>query len=561
MGTTLMGTSRLVPLLSLLIRSGVILLAAEVLRRALRGSPAARRHNVVLFAVALLIDWPLLASLIPAIPVSWPAWFAPIRHAQGGVETSQTFRAIAGNESAHFNVYWPVIVWALGALITAAPFVIGALRLRRMVRSAKPVYDDALRRLVSDLSSELHIAKVPETLLLAGPAMPMTFGLLRPRVLLPDAALTWTQSRLRAVLLHELAHVKRRDLASQFLAQLATTLWWFQPISWISRSSLRRESERACDELVLRQGVPASEYAAELLEIARSFGATGHCAAAIPMATEANCGDLEDRLQNILTRARKKTGWFRFSVALSCLLLLTMASSAVTFTQQNPMKQQRSSTMTLSSLRRTVLSGLLVSAGLSAASIGGSILDPKGSPVADAKASIYNPATSMKKEVATSADGKFAFESLDAGAYILRIEKPGFPTLFREFKVLDNSSVDQGLVFGDNSKQTDNKQAEGDQPKQLRVKGEVQQANLIYKLTPVYPASAKKDHIQGQVVLEAVISNEGTVQELHVISSPSDDLSQSALQAVAQWRYRPTLLNGDPISVVTDIIVNYTLSQ
>jgi TonB family protein len=559
MGTTVMGTTLLVPLLSLLIRSGVILLTAELLRRVLRGSPAARRHSVVLFGVALLINWPLFASIIPAIPVSWPAWFTPVRHAQSVVETSQTFRVITRSETAHLNAYWPVIVWALGALIAVAPFLIGACRLRLMVRHGKPVHDEYLRSLVSDLSSELRIADTPEVLLLTGPAMPMTFGLLHPRILLPDSALTWTASRLRAVLLHELAHVKRRDVASQLLAQLATTLWWFQPVSWISRRSLRRESERACDELVLRYGVPASDYAAELLEIARSFGSARHCGAAIPMATQANCGDLEDRLHNILTRARKRTGWFRFSVAVSCLSLLTMASSAVTFTQQS-MNPQRSSTMTFTSLRRTVLSGLLASAGLSAASIGGSLLDPKGSPVADAKASIYNPATSMKKEVATSSDGKFTFEGLAAGEYILRVEKPGFPTLFREFKVLDNSTVDQGMVLGDNNKQTDNKQTGGEQPKQLRVKGDVEQANLIYKLTPVYPVSAKNGRIQGKVELEAVISNEGNVQELQVISSPSDDLSQSALQAVSQWRYRPTLLNGDPISVVTDITVNYTLS-
>jgi TonB family protein len=546
------------PLASLLIRSGVILLAAELLRRGLRGSPAARRHGIVLFALALLINWPLFAALLPAIPVTWPvSWSATANQALGVVSVTQTFRPIEGGGPSRF-AWWPVAIWACGALITAAPFFVGLLRLRDMVRRSRPLRHQPLSNLVDRLCRDLRIAQTPEVLLLPGPVMPMTYGLLKTRVILPDAALTWASSRLRAVLLHELAHVKRRDVASQLLAQLATALWWFQPMAWIGRRSLRRESERACDELVLRHGVPASEYAAELLQIAKSFGAGERCAAGIPMATQPKCGDLEDRLHNILSSRQSGKGpaLFRFSAALSCLSVLAMASSAVTFFPQPETTGIRSSTMTLSSLRSTVLSGLLASAGLSAASIGGALLDPSGAPVADAKASIYSPETSLKKEATTTADGKFTFESLPAGQYILRVEKPGFPTLYREFKVLDNSIVDHGLTLGDNSKP-----AESHPPDQIRIDGSVQQAKLIHKVTPVYPVSAKQARIQGVVQLEMVISKEGVPQDIRVITSPSDDLSQSALEAVAQWRYETTLLNGNPISVITDVTVHYTLSK
>jgi TonB family protein len=63
------------------------------------------------------------------------------------------------------------------------------------------------------------------------------------------------------------------------------------------------------------------------------------------------------------------------------------------------------------------------------------------------------------------------------------------------------------------------------------------------------------------VELEATISKDGVPVELRVLRSPSDDLSESSLEAVRQWRYRPTLLNGQPVEIVTDVIVNYTLSQ
>jgi periplasmic protein TonB len=97
-------------------------------------------------------------------------------------------------------------------------------------------------------------------------------------------------------------------------------------------------------------------------------------------------------------------------------------------------------------------------------------------------------------------------------------------------------------------------------PRQLRIGGEAQESKLIRKVQPVYPVSAKAARVQGKVLLETVISAEGVPQEIRVISSPSDDLTQSALDAVRQWRYSSTLLNGAPVEVVTDVLVNYTLS-
>ena len=214
-------------------------------------------------------------------------------------------------------------------------------------------------------------------------------------------------------------------------------------------------------------------------------------------------------------------------------------------------------------------SGLLASVGLSAATIGGSIFDPTGAAVPNARAVLYNPDTAAKQETATTSDGKFSFGNLAAGQYILRIDKPGFASLFREFKVSEDASVDRGLILRMGSIQEQvNVDAPGtplagaqQQERVIRVGGAVQQANLIKKVQPVYPPAAKAAGIQGTVLLEMVISKEGVPQELRVISAPSDELAQSSLEAVGDWRYRPTLLNGEPVAVVTDVIVNYTLSR
>lgn len=544
----------MLPLLSLLVRSGAILLGAEILRRCLRRSPAAQKHGLLLFAFGLLIAWPLFSGILPSIPVFWPATAA-----QGEVEIRQTFRSVVVSAPpSHVMIYVPIVIWLAGVVITIGPLLYGLVRLRQLRHQANILIAAPLNDMLEESCSSLGLTRIPQLLLMAGPVMPMTFGLRRPKIVLPEECLTWTWPRQRAVLLHELAHIQRRDVASQLFAHLTTALWWFQPLSWISRRSLRQESERACDELVVECGVRASDYAAELLAMAKDFRAAAPLAAA--GITMARRGDLAGRLHLILAAqpGSKPPALRRLAAALVCVSVVAIAASAltvfpepVTFPQSE--SPQRSSSMF--SLRRTVLSGLLASAGLSAATIGGSLFDANGAPVPNAKASILNADTAAKLEATTSFDGKFVFESLPAGQYILRIEKPGFPALYREFKVQDDSKVDRGMTLGDTAQHPASK------PDQIRVPGDVQQGKIITKVTPVYPPSAKAAGIQGLVQLEATLSAEGVPVDVRVVSSPSDDLSQSALEAVRQWRYTPTLLNGEPVAVITDIHVNYTLSK
>ncbi len=97
-------------------------------------------------------------------------------------------------------------------------------------------------------------------------------------------------------------------------------------------------------------------------------------------------------------------------------------------------------------------------------------------------------------------------------------------------------------------------------PTRIRVGGNVQAANLIRKVTPQYPPLAKQARVQGTVRFQAIIGKDGTIQNLQLISG-HPLLVPSATDAVKQWLYRPTLLNGEPVEVVTQIDVNFTLSQ
>jgi protein TonB len=97
-------------------------------------------------------------------------------------------------------------------------------------------------------------------------------------------------------------------------------------------------------------------------------------------------------------------------------------------------------------------------------------------------------------------------------------------------------------------------------PQRIRVGGNVQKANLVNAPKPIYPPLAKQARISGVVKLNAIIDKEGNIQQLTVVSG-HPLLIPAALEAVKQWRYKPTLLNGEPVEVITQIDVNFTLSQ
>ena len=94
----------------------------------------------------------------------------------------------------------------------------------------------------------------------------------------------------------------------------------------------------------------------------------------------------------------------------------------------------------------------------------------------------------------------------------------------------------------------------------IRVGGNIQQANLVNNVKPVYPPDAKRDRVQGKVSLQVLIGKDGHVISVSLLDGP-EVLVRSAVEAVSQWTYRPTLLNGQPIEVLTTVDVNYTLAE
>lgn len=212
-------------------------------------------------------------------------------------------------------VWWPV-AWGVGTAAVLAWTVVGRVAVWRLGRSSEKINDPAWDDAAREASNRLGVTTA-WTLLRGGESvMPLTWGLFRPVVLLPAEADAWPLERRRAVLLHELAHVKRRDSLTQLLGQLTCAVYWFNPMAWWASARLRAERELACDDLVLEAGERPSDYAAELLGVARSLRSPREMSPAMAMARPSG---LESRLLAILDPRRQRRGPGRWLVA-SCLV-------------------------------------------------------------------------------------------------------------------------------------------------------------------------------------------------------------------------------------------------
>ena len=238
----------------------------------------------------------------------------------------------AAGESAPIS--WQSVLlalWAAGAMAILARLAIGLLAVQWLSRRTERVTDAPWLPLARRLAGAVGVPSSLTFLRSPRATMPMAWGILRPSVLMPEDADVWPAERLRIVLLHELAHVKRRDCLTHALAQIACAAYWFNPLVWIAARHLRTERERACDDLVLAAGTRGSDYAAQLIEVARVMR-SGRFPALLTGATlaMAHRSQLEGRLIAILDPRVPRSGISRLrtisTTALVACALIPLAS-------------------------------------------------------------------------------------------------------------------------------------------------------------------------------------------------------------------------------------------
>jgi beta-lactamase regulating signal transducer with metallopeptidase domain len=162
------------------------------------------------------------------------------------------------------------VAWLAVALAITASLAYAALSLRRIVRNSVALTGREWLDTVWDISDRIGLEKAPRLLQSRETKMPFACGTLHPTIVLPVESEGWSPERRSAVLLHELAHVRRRDLVGHTLGRIACAVYWFHPLVWTAAKRLRSESERACDDLALMCGTRAADYAEHLLDIVTS---------------------------------------------------------------------------------------------------------------------------------------------------------------------------------------------------------------------------------------------------------------------------------------------------
>lgn len=302
-------------------------LAALAVAATLRRASAATRHLVWRLAFVGLLALPVVGALTPAWRVPLPVPEEMTTPLPAGERVSEAPRPPAPPlpdeqpvvatptvaEPYLSNLSWRAValgLWLTGALAVLAPLVVSLLRVGYQRRQARPVRDAAWIEALDGARAGLGIRRAVELVEGGEAAMPMTWGWRRPVVLLPAGSGSWPASRRRAVLLHELAHVARGDYLTQLVSELARALHWWNPLVWMAARKLRLESEHACDDQVLRAGARASDYAGDLLDIARSLRALRATApAGLAMARPS---ELTGRLLAVLDPRRNRRSLSRW---------------------------------------------------------------------------------------------------------------------------------------------------------------------------------------------------------------------------------------------------------
>jgi TonB family protein len=272
------------------LKGTIVLSAAWIATVLLRRRSADLRHRIWLAA--------LIAMALLMLPV------APPQTLRIAIDTSSA--AVGNVPAAARSMKMLPVVWSVVAALLLMRWGAGLFRLNSVTRESRP------------LNGNLRVSESIQT--------PMTWGAIRPVILLPAYVEGWSSDQRDVVIRHERAHIERRDWLWQAFAQVMTAVFWFHPLVWLARVQIRNEAEHAADDATLASGVEAPDYADRLMAVARRVHGTSSLAAVTMVRKPA----LTSRIAAILDTARTRTSaglGARIGVVLAALALLVPLSA------------------------------------------------------------------------------------------------------------------------------------------------------------------------------------------------------------------------------------------
>jgi TonB family protein len=548
-------------LAAIILKVGAALTAALLAALCLRHASAALRHWVLATGIGCAVLMPLFVLVVPA----WQ--LASLPAAGGGVTTDTSFRVSAPAPATAAAV--PAIVgqpgvdavtviaalWLIGAVAAFAMLAVGLVRLARIARQASPVEQDRCRVIAEAVACDYGIRRPVRLFYGRSPSLLVTWGVTRPAIILPAAARGWSDDRLRVVFCHEMAHIRRCDWATQLSADLLRACYWFNPLTWVACRRLRQESEHACDDAVIAAGVAGPTYAAQIVDLARTFAA--HRAAWSPALPVARPSGLERRVRAMLNAQLN-----RHPLTLRARLLTTVAALGAAI---------------------ALAGGALFAQG-PFATVSGTLFDQQRAVLQGATLVMTNTKTQAKNEVRTDRGGRFELVGLPPGGYALDVRIAGFKP-YRAELTLNGELIDRDIVLGVGTLEeniTVTGPSAGETvtatPRMLEMLEKRRQAGLtapctlsdtpgvggsirppmkIRDVRPLYPPALNDDKVAGTVLMDAVIGIDGNVRDVTVKKSAHPALDRAAGDAVKQWQFTETLLNCVPIEVTMTVTTTF----
>ena len=297
-----------------------------------------RRHSASVHSLILAVVVVGLVFL-PALSTLAPVWRVPLLPDPAATFTPGPVQAVTGQETPQFGSpgeprpatmtpvptsgpRWPVWIllgWLAGAAGCLLWLLSGEVGLRWVLRKVAPLNGEPWQTVLKDVCEEVNVGCKVQLFQCARIDTAVIRGILHPRVILPATVRGWSEQRLRLVLLHELAHIRRRDSLVEILAWITLVLYWFNPLVWLTVRQMRVERERACDNAVLNAGARPSNYATQLMEVAADLGAFRRPLWQTAAISEGS--GLKDRLLCILDPKLKRMPMRPWTVGLVCALV------------------------------------------------------------------------------------------------------------------------------------------------------------------------------------------------------------------------------------------------
>lgn len=519
--------------------------------------------HVTLAAIILLpiaqpwrVDVPALETTAAAIVLSDP----PLREGES--------RGSIGAVSSPDPSLAFVCIVAAGITLRLLWLFYGVIRLARFSSQTAPVLPPAV---AGPIEAQLHVS--PRYIQQAGSRGPWTFGFLQPTVALPPSFDALVPAFQRAVICHELLHIKRGDIAIAFCEELAVAALWFHPWVWLLRARIRVAREQVVDAQVVAMLGDRDEYVRCLVDM------SGHDLA--PHFSQAGAGmlrprELRARVDAIFQEVPMSRA--RFAVAAITFVAVTIATALVAAAAMPLRAPQYVVSDVVSGFSRTP--------------------DAPQSPAApDAPRRQINmvypeyPHDALERgikgtvvvDIAVNAAGDVSTAAVASGPQELRASAfkatlglkftPGQSTTAMKIAVdytltgnswgvrIGEARPNIGIQPPATRRDVDivtTALRDPDATGAYRVGGNIRPPKKIKDAPPEYPAIAQQARVQGVVILEVRIDERGNVTDARPLRS-IPLLDQAAIDAVKQWQYEPALRNGVAVPIIMTVTVNFTL--